>query len=316
MGEPFAALKRSHMCSDVRAGDIGSDVTVMGWVHGRRDLGGLIFVDLRDRTGIVQVAFAPDADAVALEKAHTLRGEYVIAVRGRVRPRPEGMANTSMLTGEIEIAARELFILNEADTPPFEIDDNVSASETLRLKYRYLDLRRPVMQQTFIIRHRMYQIIRSCLVENGFMEFETPMLTKSTPEGARDYLVPSRVEQGCFYALPQSPQLFKQILMVAGFDRYFQIVKCFRDEDLRADRQPEFTQVDLELSFVREEDIQAIVEQLMQRLFKDILGVELALPFQRLTYHEAMDRFGLDAPDMRFGLELRDISGCCAQFGF
>ena len=316
MGEPFAALKRSHMCSDVRAGDIGSDVIVMGWVHGRRDLGGLIFVDLRDRTGIVQVAFAPDADAVALEKAHTLRGEYVIAVRGRVRPRPEGMANTSMLTGEIEIAARELFILNEADTPPFEIDDNVSASETLRLKYRYLDLRRPVMQQTFIIRHRMYQIIRSCLVENGFMEFETPMLTKSTPEGARDYLVPSRVEQGCFYALPQSPQLFKQILMVAGFDRYFQIVKCFRDEDLRADRQPEFTQVDLELSFVREEDIQAIVEQLMQRLFRDILGVELALPFQRLTYHEAMDRFGLDAPDMRFGLELRDVSAAVRTSAF
>ncbi len=316
MGEPFAALKRSHMCSDVRAGDIGSDVIVMGWVHGRRDLGGLIFVDLRDRTGIVQVAFTPDADAVALEKAHTLRGEYVIAVRGRVRPRPEGMANTSMLTGEIEIAALELCILNEADTPPFEIDDNVSASETLRLKYRYLDLRRPVMQQTFIIRHRMYQIIRSCLVENGFMEFETPMLTKSTPEGARDYLVPSRVEQGCFYALPQSPQLFKQLLMVAGFDRYFQIVKCFRDEDLRADRQPEFTQVDLELSFVREEDIQAIVEQLMQRLFRDILGVELALPFQRLTYHEAMDRFGLDAPDMRFGLELRDVSSAVRNSAF
>ena len=316
MGEPFAALKRSHMCSDVRAGDIGSDVIVMGWVHGRRDLGGLIFVDLRDRTGIVQVAFTPDADAVALEKAHTLRGEYVIAVRGRVRPRPGGMTNTSMLTGEIEIAARELFILNEADTPPFEIDDNVSASETLRLKYRYLDLRRPVMQQTFIIRHRMYQIIRSCLVENGFMEFETPMLTKSTPEGARDYLVPSRVEQGCFYALPQSPQLFKQLLMVAGFDRYFQIVKCFRDEDLRADRQPEFTQVDLELSFVREEDIQAIVEQLMQRLFRDILGVELALPFQRLTYHEAMDRFGLDAPDMRFGLELRDVSSAVRNSAF
>ena len=240
----------------------------------------------------------------------------MIAVRGRVRPRPEGMANTSMLTGEIEIAARELFILNEADTPPFEIDDNVSASETLRLKYRYLDLRRPVMQQTFIIRHRMYQIIRSCLVENGFMEFETPMLTKSTPEGARDYLVPSRVEQGCFYALPQSPQLFKQILMVAGFDRYFQIVKCFRDEDLRADRQPEFTQVDLELSFVREEDIQAIVEQVMQRLFRDILGVELALPFQRLTYHEAMDRFGLDAPDMRFGLELRDVSAAVRTSAF
>ncbi len=316
MGESFAALKRSHMCSDLRAGDIGTDVTVMGWVHGRRDLGGLIFVDLRDRTGIVQVAFTPDADEGALEKAHTLRSEYVIAVKGRVRPRPEGMENRSVASGQIEIEARELVILNEADTPAFEIDDNVSASETLRLKYRYLDLRRPVMQQTFIIRHRMYQLIRSCLVENGFMEFETPMLTKSTPEGARDYLVPSRVEQGCFYALPQSPQLFKQILMIAGFDRYFQIVKCFRDEDLRADRQPEFTQVDLELSFVREEDIQAILEQLMQRLFKDILGVELSPPFQRLTYHEAMDRFGLDAPDVRFGLELCDISAAVRNSNF
>ena len=316
MGEPFVDLKRSHVCNDLRAEDIGSDVTVMGWVHGRRDLGGLIFVDLRDRTGIVQVAFTPDADAAALEKAHMLRSEYVIAVRGRVRPRPEGMANRSVATGQIEVEARELVVLNEAETPPFEIDDNVSASETLRLKYRYLDLRRPAMQKTFIIRHRMYQIIRSCLVENGFMEVETPMLTKSTPEGARDYLVPSRVEQGRFYALPQSPQLFKQLLMISGFDRYFQIVKCFRDEDLRADRQPEFTQVDLELSFVREEDIQAILEQLMQRLFKEILGVELSLPFQRLTYHEAMDRFGLDAPDMRFGLELRDITSAVRDSAF
>jgi len=316
VGEPFVALKRSHMCSDLRAGDVGSDVTVMGWVHGRRDLGGLIFVDLRDRTGIVQVAFTPDAGEGALEKAHTLRSEFVIAVKGRVRPRPEGMENSSVATGQVEVEARELVILNEADTPAFEIDDNVSASETLRLKYRYLDLRRPAMQQTFITRHRMYQIIRSCLVENGFMEFETPMLTKSTPEGARDYLVPSRVEPGCFYALPQSPQLFKQILMISGFDRYFQVVKCFRDEDLRADRQPEFTQVDLELSFVREEDIQSILEQLMQRLFKEILGVELTLPFQRLTYHEAMDRFGLDAPDMRFGLELSDITSAVSDSAF
>jgi aspartyl-tRNA synthetase len=316
VGEPFVALKRSHMCSDLRAEDIGADVTVMGWVHSRRDLGGLIFVDLRDRTGIVQVAFTPDADAAALEKAHMLRSEYVIAVRGRVRPRPEGMENRSVATGQIEVEARELVVLNEAETPPFEIDDNVSASETLRLKYRYLDLRRPAMQQTFIIRHRMYQIIRSCLVENGFLEVETPMLTKSTPEGARDYLVPSRVEQGRVFALPQSPQLFKQLLMISGFDRYFQIVKCFRDEDLRADRQPEFTQVDLELSFVREEDIQTILEQLMQCLFKEILDVELSLPFQRLTYHEAMDRFGLDAPDMRFGLELGDISAAVRDSAF
>ncbi|MBM4312037.1 MAG: aspartate--tRNA ligase [Deltaproteobacteria bacterium] len=304
------------MCNDLRAADIGADVTVMGWVHGRRNLGGLIFVDLRDRTGILQVAFNPGTDADALAKANSLRHEYVIAVRGRVAPRPEGMANASMPTGEIEIAARELFILNEADTPAFEIDDQVNASETLRLKYRYLDLRRPALQKTFMIRHRMYQIIRACLVENGFMEFETPFLTKSTPEGARDYLVPSRVEPGCFYALPQSPQLFKQILMIAGFDRYFQIVKCFRDEDLRADRQPEFTQVDMELSFVREEDIQAIVEQVMERLFRDILGVELTLPFQRLTWREAMDRFGLDAPDMRFGLELCDITGLVRDSSF
>ena len=310
MGEPFGGLKRTHMCNDLRASDIGADVTVMGWVHGRRDLGGLIFVDVRDRSGIVQVAFSPETDAAALEKAHSLRNEYVIAARGRVGPRPDGMENSSMATGQVEVTARELFVLNEADTPPFEISDDVNASETTRLKYRYLDLRRPALQRTFMVRHRMYQIIRSCLVENGFMEFETPILTKSTPEGARDYLVPSRIERGCFYALPQSPQLFKQILMIAGFDRYFQIVKCFRDEDLRADRQPEFTQVDLELSFVREEEIQTVVEQLMHRLFREILEIELALPFQRLTYMEAMDRFGLDAPDIRFGLELCDITDC------
>ena len=316
MGEPFYGLQRTHMCADLRSADIGADVTVMGWVHGRRNLGGLIFADLRDRTGIVQVAFSPETDAAALAKAGSLRHEFVIAVRGRVAPRPDGMANASMPTGRIEIAARELFILNEADTPAFEIDDQVTASETLRLKYRYLDLRRPVLQKTLMIRHRMYQIIRGCLVENGFMEFETPFLTKSTPEGARDYLVPSRVEPGCFYALPQSPQLFKQILMIAGFDRYFQIVKCFRDEDLRADRQPEFTQVDMELSFVREEDIQKIVEQVMARLFRDILGIELCAPFQRLTYHDAMERFGLDAPDMRFGLELCDITACVRSSAF
>jgi aspartyl-tRNA synthetase len=316
VAETFSGLQRTHMCTDLRAGDIGTDVTVMGWVHGRRDLGGLIFVDLRDRSGILQVAFSPETDAAALAQAHSLRHEYVIAVKGRVQARPEGMANAAMPTGEIEIAASQLVILNEADTPAFEIDDDVNASETLRLKYRYLDLRRPALQKTFMIRHRMYQIIRACLVENGFMEFETPFLTKSTPEGARDYLVPSRVEPGCFYALPQSPQLFKQILMIAGFDRYFQIVRCFRDEDLRADRQPEFTQVDLELSFVREEDIQAIVEQVMTRLFSEILGVALAPPFQRLTYHEAMERFGLDAPDMRFALELCDISACVRSSSF
>ena len=288
----------------------------MGWVHSRRDHGGLIFVDLRDRTGILQVAFNPDTNTATHEQAPGLRSEYVIAVKGAVARRPEGTINPELGTGEIEILAEELFILNESQTPPFEISDRAEATESLRLKYRYLDLRRPSMQNILITRHRTCQVIRNYLSDNNFFEFETPMLTKSTPEGARDYLVPSRVEPGSFYALPQSPQLFKQILMVSGFDRYFQIVKCFRDEDLRADRQPEFTQVDLELSFVDEEDIYAILENLMKQLFKDILSLDIATPFPRLSYKEAMDRFGVDKPDTRFPLELTDVTQALKNSGF
>jgi len=308
--------KRTHYCGELRLTDSNAQVTVMGWVHSRRDHGGLIFVDLRDRTGIVQIAFNPDVAGQAHGAAHGLRSEYVIAVTGTVAARPEGTVNPDLATGQIEILARELRVLNEAQTPPFEISDRTEATEAVRLKYRFLDLRRPCMQRILITRHRMYQTIRQFLTEQRFIEFETPMLTKSTPEGARDYLVPSRVEPGSFYALPQSPQLFKQILMVAGFDRYFQIVKCFRDEDLRADRQPEFTQVDLELSFVEEEDIYRLLEQLMQRLFREILAVELAVPFPRLTWREAMDRFGVDKPDMRFGLELCDVTAALRGSGF
>ena len=316
MADSFENLKRTHYCGEVRAHDIGARVTVMGWVQSRRDHGGLIFVDLRDRTGILQIAFNPDLNKPVHEKAHGLRSEYVIAVVGRVAARPEGTVNPALPTGEIEILADDLRILNEAQTPPFEISDRTEATEALWLRYRFLDLRRPCMQQILITRHRMYQIIRQFLTEHKFIEFETPMLTKSTPEGARDYLVPSRIEPGKFYALPQSPQLFKQILMVAGFDRYFQIVKCFRDEDLRADRQPEFTQVDLELSFVDEEDIYAIIERLMQRLFKEILAQDLPVPFPRLSYQEAMDRFGVDKPDIRYGLELCDVTTALHGSGF
>ena len=308
MAESFVNIKRTHYCGELRLEHNGQQVTVMGWVHRRRDHGGLIFVDLRDREGLVQIAFSPEANTAALEKAHDLRNEYVIAVNGIVNPRPEGTVNPEMATGEIEVHAQELFILNEAKTPPFDITERKDVAENVRLKYRFLDLRRPSLQNIFIIRHRMCQIIRNYLSSRSFLEVETPFLTKSTPEGARDYLVPSRIEAGNFYALPQSPQLFKQILMVSGFDRYFQIVKCFRDEDLRADRQPEFTQVDMELSFIQEEDIYEILEGLMQRLFGEILGVELKSPFPRLTYQEAMDRFGVDNPDTRFGLELCELT--------
>jgi aspartyl-tRNA synthetase len=309
-------LKRTHYCGEPRSRDIDTRVTVMGWVHSRRDHGGLIFVDLRDRTGILQIAFNPDVNTAAHAKAHSLRSEYVIAVRGRVAHRPEGTVNAELATGEVEILADELTILNEAQTPPFEISDRTEATESIRLKYRFLDLRRPSMQKILLTRHRMCQVIRTFLTENDFIEFETPMLTKSTPEGARDYLVPSRVEPGSFFALPQSPQLFKQILMVSGFDRYFQIVKCFRDEDLRADRQPEFTQVDLELSFIDEEDIYRILENLMQRLFKEVLAVDIETPFPRLSYKEAMDRFGVDKPDTRFALELCDVTPALKGSGF
>ncbi len=316
MSEPFENIRRTHMCGELRETHIGQTVTVMGWVLSRRDHGGLIFVDLRDKTGLLQVAFNPETAEAVHKKAHALRSEYVIAVSGRVDPRPEGMINPELATGRVEVTAERLVILNESETPPFEISDRCDASESVRLKYRYLDLRRPDVQNVFLTRHRIYQAVRSFLAASGFTEIETPFLTKSTPEGARDYLVPSRIEQGCFYALPQSPQIFKQILMLAGYDRYFQIVKCFRDEDLRADRQPEFTQVDLELSFITEEDIYGILEGLMKTLFSEVLAQQVEIPFPRLTYREAMDRFGVDNPDMRFGLELKDLTNDLKSSGF
>ncbi|ROQ92203.1 aspartyl-tRNA synthetase [Desulfosoma caldarium] len=300
--------RRSHDCGSLRLDHSGQNVVLMGWVQRRRDHGGLIFVDLRDREGITQIVFDPQADAAAHEAAHALRSEYVIAVQGTVRQRPEGMANPKLKTGDIEVLVYALKILNVAKTPPFLIEDDTEVSESVRLKYRYLDLRRPVMQAHLRLRHRAAFLTRNYFAERGFIEVETPVLTKSTPEGARDYLVPSRVNPGKFYALPQSPQLFKQLLMVAGLERYMQIVKCFRDEDLRADRQPEFTQLDLEMSFIEEEDIYELIEGWLSILFKDLLGLELSTPFLRLSYRDALNRYGTDRPDLRFGLELTDLT--------
>jgi aspartyl-tRNA synthetase len=308
--------KRSHFCGQLTAVDIGQEVTLMGWVQRRRDHGGLIFIDLRDREGIVQLALDPDRDPEAHSKADRVRGEYVVAIRGTVSPRPEGTINPKMKTGEVEVEVRELRILNTAKTPPFMIDDFGDVAENVRLKYRYLDLRRPSIQQNLMLRHQVAQTVRRYLADHGFLEVETPVLTKSTPEGARDYLVPSRVNAGNFYALPQSPQLFKQLLMVSGFDRYFQIVRCFRDEDLRADRQPEFTQIDCELSFVNRDDVLNVMEGLIATVFRDAIGFEVPLPVPRMTYAEALDRFGVDNPDLRFGLELRDISDLVGASAF
>lgn len=280
----------------------------MGWAHSRRDHGGLIFIDLRDREGITQIAFNPEVDTTAHRKAHSLRNEYVIAVKGKVAKRPEGTINPDLKTGEVEVLAKELIILNESKTPPFEISSRHGLSEDLRLKYRYLDLRRPLLQENLMLRHSIVHTTRNYFSQRGFLEIETPFLTKSTPEGARDYLVPSRINPGRFYALPQSPQLFKQLLMVAGYDRYYQIVKCFRDEDLRADRQPEFTQIDLELSFVQESDIYEIIEGLLVTIFKEVKDISLKHPFPRLTYQEALTRYGLDKPDTRFEMELKDLT--------
>jgi len=308
-------LTRSDHCGALRAEDAGRAVTLMGWVARRRDLGGLIFIDLRDRSGIVQVVVspeAPQAHAIAAE----LRSEYVVAVRGTVQRRPAELVNAALATGEVEVVAGEVAILNPAKTPPFYIVPNVDADETLRLRYRYLDLRRPDMQANLILRHKVTMAVRDYLDAHGFLEIETPMLTRSTPEGARDFLVPSRLSPGEFYALPQSPQLFKQLLMVAGYEKYFQIVRCFRDEDLRADRQPEFTQIDIEQSFVDEEDIIALVEGMIVETFRRVLGVELTAPFPRLTWHEAMARYGSDKPDLRFGLELVDVSDLVAGCEF
>ncbi len=312
----LGSMRRTHHCRELSIDDVGREVVLMGWVQRRRDHGGVIFVDLRDREGITQVVFNPEIDAAVHDKAQALRNEFVIGVRGKVDPRPEGMVNPNLVTGAIEVLVTELKILNPAQTPPFMIEDGVEASETIRLKHRHLDLRRPELQQHILLRHRAAQAVRRYLNDSGFIDVETPVLTKSTPEGARDYLVPSRVTPGNFYALPQSPQIFKQLLMIAGFDRYYQIVKCFRDEDLRADRQPEFTQIDIEMSFVGEEDVMAMAEGLMAAVFESVAGIEPARPFARLTYDEAVGRYGLDKPDTRFGLELKEVSDIVGGSGF
>ena len=316
MIEPLGELSRTHYCADLTEEDIGRDVVLMGWVQRRRDHGGLVFIDLRDRTGIIQVVFNPQEDPETHERSHAVRSEYVLAVKGRVRERPDDMINPNLLTGRIEVLINHLRVLNTANTPPFMIEDRLDVTEAVRLKHRYLDLRRPNIQSNIILRHKTAQATRDYFNRQGFIEVETPFLTRSTPEGARDYLVPARTSRGHFFALPQSPQLFKQLLMVSGFDRYYQIVKCFRDEDLRADRQPEFTQIDLELSFINEQNIHDIIEGFMVELFRNVLGVELFAPFPRLTYQEAMDRFGLDRPDARFGMELTDVTHIVANADF
>jgi len=299
---------RDKYCAEVKEEEIGKELKLCGWVFRRRDHGGLIFVDLRDRTGIIQIVFSPEISPETHEKAHNLRTEYVIAVKGILRRRPEGTENPELITGNVELWASELHILSTSKPLPFQLDEAAETAELLRLKYRYLDLRRPEMQRNFFIRHKVTMSVRNFLDSKGFLEIETPMLTKSTPEGARDFLVPSRLNPGTFYALPQSPQLFKQILMMSGFDRYFQIVRCFRDEDLRADRQPEFTQIDLEMSFIEIEDILKLVEEMLFKCFKEVLSIEIEMPFKRLTYEEAMNKYGSDKPDLRFGLEIYDVS--------
>jgi aspartyl-tRNA synthetase len=305
--------KRSHYCGEVTAADIGKTITVAGWVQRQRDLGALIFVDLRDRTGLIQLAFDEDCPAEVFEKAKTLRGEYVALAVGALRER--SAKNPELPTGDVEVAVTELLILSKSETPPFEIVENCNTSELTRLKYRYLDLRRPDLQRNLLLRHRVTKITRDYFDENGFIEIETPMLIKSTPEGARDYLVPSRVHPGCFYALPQSPQMYKQLCMVAGFDRYIQLARCFRDEDLRADRQPEFTQIDLEMSFVEIEDILSIVEGYIKRLSQN-LSLNVTFPIPRMTYRDAMERYGSDKPDTRYGMELFDVSDLLKNCGF
>ena len=314
MAENLTGLKRTHMCGDVTDSDVGQEVVVMGWVQRRRELGKLIFVDLRDRSGLLQVVFKSELDSELHSKALQIRNEYVIAVRGVLQIRED--INPNIKTGKWEVIASELRILSKADTPPIHIEDVVDTGEATRLKYRFLDLRRPAMQKNLMLRHRVAKIARDYFDEKGFLEIETPILIKSTPEGARDYLVPSRVFPGRFFALPQSPQLFKQILMVSGFDRYFQIAKCFRDEDLRADRQPEFTQIDLEMSFVDVPDVLSVCEGFLKRVFSEAIGVDVEIPFQRMTYAEAMERFGSDKPDTRFGLELVNVSEIVKNSGF
>ncbi len=314
MGEKMGNLRRSMMCGNLRPEHEGQEVTLMGWVQRERNLGSLLFVDLRDTTGISQIVFDSTENEELFKKAVTLRSEYVIAVRGKVRIRSS--INKEMPTGEVEVLAEELKILDEAETPPIYIKDDDNVSETMRLKYRYLDLRKPRMQENLKTRAKAAKVVRDFFYENNFVEVETPFLTKPTPEGARDYLVPSRVNPGEFYALPQSPQLMKQLLMVSGMDRYYQIVKCFRDEDLRANRQPEFTQIDIEMSFVDVDDVISIQEKFIYKLFKELKGIEIDLPIRRMTYKEAMERYGVDKPDLRFGFELVDISDLVANCGF
>ncbi len=306
--ETIKGLKRTRRCGDFTVEDVGKTVTAMGWTQVYRNLGGVIFVDLRDRSGILQVVFNVEKDKEMFEKADTIRSEYVLAVTGEIVKRDPETVNEKIPTGQIELKAKQLRILSKAETPPIYIEENSNVREEVRLKYRYLDLRRPDMQRLMELRHRVCKLARDYYDENGFLEIETPVLVKSTPEGARDYLVPSRVHPGAFYALPQSPQLYKQLLMVSGMDRYFQIAKCFRDEDLRADRQPEFTQIDLEMSFVNEEDVMSVNEGFMKKVFKEIYNIDLPTPFRRIPYQEAMDRFGSDKPDTRFGMELVNLS--------
>lgn len=314
MGEALRGLKRTIMCGELRETHVGNKYTVMGWVQRRRNLGGLEFVDLRDRSGILQVVFGEEINKEAFEKANTVRSEYCIAVTGTLVKREA--ANKDLPTGMVELKGESIKILSESETPPIYIKENLDAAENIRLKYRYLDLRRPDMQRIFMIRHKAAKVVRDFLDENGFLEMETPILGKSTPEGARDYLVPSRNFPGKFYALPQSPQLFKQLLMVSGYDRYFQIAKCFRDEDLRANRQPEFTQIDMELSFVEEDDVMELNERLVQKVFKEIAGVDVKLPIERMPYKVAMEKYGSDKPDLRFGMEINDISETVKDIDF
>ncbi len=308
MSESLGDWKRTHNCGELRIENVGEEVCLMGWVGKRRDHGGVIFVDLRDRYGITQVVFRPDLEEETHAIAEKIRNEFVLAIKGRVEPRPEGMTNPKLPTGAIDIECSDLRLLNEADTPPFAIEPDIDVNEELRLRYRYLDLRRPDMQQALFLRHNAAQETRKYLITQGFLEIETPFLMKSTPEGARDYLVPSRVQIGNFYALPQSPQTYKQLLMIAGYDRYFQIVRCFRDEDLRGDRQPEFTQIDIEMAFVTETDVMQLAEGLTRHLFEHIIGFDIPSPIPQMTYREAIDRFGTDRPDTRFGLEIVDIA--------
>ncbi|GAB4300185.1 MAG: aspartate--tRNA ligase [Desulfuromonadia bacterium] len=316
MAETLGGWKRTSYCGEIGPQDIGREVVLMGWAMRRRDHGGLIFIDLRDREGLAQIVFDPDISKDAHEKAESIRNEYVLAVKGRVAPRPDGTVNPNLKTGEVEVMVTDCRILNRSRPLPFTLDEYVDVAENLRLKYRYLDLRRRALQENLILRHRVAQTTRQYLSENGFIELETPFLTKSTPEGARDFLVPSRINPGAFYALPQSPQIFKQILMIAGYDRYFQIVRCFRDEDLRADRQPEFTQIDCEMSFIDREDVISVMEGLIARIFREAKGVDVPLPMERMTYQDAIRRYGVDNPDLRFGMELVDLTDIVKGAGF